>query len=87
MESIADLQKLAFLRDMKKKGESNRVCNVGLWRYRRHPNYFAEWMVWTALVVASIPSWLALSSVEPQPGIYGRGEGSPASSPSTSAAA
>lgn len=65
MESIADLQKLAFLRDMKKRGESNRVCNVGLWRYSRHPNYFAEWMVWNALVVASIPSWLALRSVEP----------------------
>ena len=65
MESIADLQKLAFLRDMKKQGERNQVCNVGLWRYSRHPNYFAEWMVWSALVVASIPSWLALRSVEP----------------------
>ena len=65
MESIADLQKLAFLRDMKKRRESNQVCNVGLWRYSRHPNYFAEWMVWNALVVASIPSWLALRSVEP----------------------
>ena len=65
MESIADLQKLAFLRDMKKRGESNQVCNVGLWRYSRHPNYFAEWMVWNALVVASVPSWLALRSVEP----------------------
>jgi steroid 5-alpha reductase family enzyme len=38
---------------------------VGLWRYSRHPNYFAEWMVWTALVIASIPSWLALRPVEP----------------------
>ena len=65
MESIADLQKLAFLRDMKKRGERNQVCNVGLWRYSRHPNYFAEWMVWNALVVASMPSWLALRSVEP----------------------
>jgi steroid 5-alpha reductase family enzyme len=65
MESIADLQKLAFLRDMQKQGERNQVCNVGLWRYSRHPNYFAEWMVWNALVVASIPSWLPLRSVEP----------------------
>ena len=65
LESIADLQKQAFLRRMKKQGKSNQVCNVGLWRYSRHPNYFAEWMVWTALVVASVPSWLALRSAEP----------------------
>lgn len=60
IESLADAQKLKFLRDMNKLGQKNRVCNVGLWRYSRHPNYFAEWLVWTALVIASIPSWLAL---------------------------
>lgn len=60
MESIADMQKLAFLRAMKKSGQKNKVCNVGLWKYSRHPNYFAEWMVWNGLVIAAIPSWLAL---------------------------
>lgn len=60
MESTADAQKLQFLKASKAAGERNRVCNVGLWRYSRHPNYFAEWMVWNALVVASIPSWLEL---------------------------
>lgn len=60
MESIADMQKLAFLRGMKKSGQKNKVCNVGLWKYSRHPNYFAEWMVWNGLVIAAIPSWLAL---------------------------
>ncbi|WP_339340093.1 DUF1295 domain-containing protein [uncultured Oceanicoccus sp.] len=29
--------------------------NVVLWRYNRHPNYFAEWMVWNGLVIATIP--------------------------------
>ena len=58
MESVADVQKLKFLRSMKKSGARNRVCNIGLWKYSRHPNYFAEWMVWNALVIASIPSWL-----------------------------
>ncbi len=64
MESVADMQKLAFLKAMKKAGEKNKVCNVGLWRYSRHPNYFAEWMVWNGLVIAAIPSWIALYSVE-----------------------
>jgi len=64
LESIADMQKLAFLKAMKKAGEKNRVCNVGLWKYSRHPNYFAEWMVWNGLVIASIPSWLALYEKE-----------------------
>ena len=60
MESVADAQKLKFLRAMKKSGAHNTVCNIGLWQYSRHPNYFAEWMVWNALVIASIPSWLKL---------------------------
>jgi steroid 5-alpha reductase family enzyme len=60
IETVADAQKLGFLKKMKKSGEKNKVCNVGLWRYSRHPNYFAEWLVWTAMVVAAIPSWLAL---------------------------
>ena len=64
METVADMQKLAFLQDMKKQGKQRQVCNVGLWRYCRHPNYFAEWMVWNGLVFAAIPSWLALQNTE-----------------------
>ena len=62
LESVADAQKLKFLRDMKKSGMHNTVCNIGLWKYSRHPNYFFEWMVWNALVIVSIPSWLQLYS-------------------------
>ncbi len=62
LESIADGQKLLFL----SKNKSG-VCNIGLWKYSRHPNYFAEWLVWTGLVIAAIPSWLALSSIETSP--------------------
>lgn len=64
IESVADMQKLKFLKDMKKAGEKNRVCNVGLWRFSRHPNYFAEWMVWNGLIIAAIPSLIALYEVE-----------------------
>jgi len=59
-ESIADAQKLTFLKEMKKQGLKNKVCNVGLWKYSRHPNYFSEWMVWNGLIIAAIPSWFAL---------------------------
>lgn len=59
LESLADAQKLKFI--MRNKGG---VCNVGLWKYSRHPNYFSEWLVWTALVIASVPSWLALQASE-----------------------
>ena len=59
LESTADLQKLKFM--AKNKGG---VCNIGLWRYSRHPNYFAEWLVWSGLVVATVPSWLALRATE-----------------------
>ena len=63
-ESIADVQKGRFLLGAKKRGERNRVCNIGLWRYTRHPNYFGEWMVWNGLVVMAIPSLRHVFAVE-----------------------
>jgi steroid 5-alpha reductase family enzyme len=65
MESVADMQKLNFLREMRKAGTPNQVCNVGLWAYSRHPNYFAEWMAWNALIIMAIPSWYYLLSSQP----------------------
>ena len=64
MESVADMQKLSFLKAAKTSGVTGSVCNVGLWRYSRHPNYFAEWVVWNALLIAAIPAWLALFGQE-----------------------
>ena len=61
-ESIADTQKLRFLKKMKKEGSNNQVCNVGLWKYSRHPNYFSEWMVWNGLIITSLPSLVVLES-------------------------
>ncbi|MBT6178753.1 MAG: DUF1295 domain-containing protein [Deltaproteobacteria bacterium] len=66
-ETVADLQKNQFLLDMKKSRQRNMVCNVGLWRYSRHPNYFGEWMVWNGLIIAAIPSWTALQETESLP--------------------
>lgn len=42
-EAISDAQMNAFKRNPANKG---RVCQVGLWRYSRHPNYFFEFVVW-----------------------------------------
>lgn len=64
LETVADGQKATFLKTMKKQGRRNQVCDVGLWQYTRHPNYFAEWLVWNALIIAAVPSWLALREQE-----------------------
>ena len=42
-EAIADAQMKRFKSDPANKG---KVCNAGLWRYSRHPNYFFESLVW-----------------------------------------
>ena len=63
-ETIADYQKLKFLKEMKRQNKQNIVCDVGLWKYTRHPNYFAEWMVWNGLIIASIPSYISLFDSE-----------------------
>lgn len=40
------------------------VCDVGLWGWSRHPNYFFEWLMWVALALLAIGSspwgWLAI---------------------------
>jgi steroid 5-alpha reductase family enzyme len=52
-EMIADAQLARFKRDPKSKG---RVCNIGLWRYSRHPNYFFEWLIWVSFAVVAFPA-------------------------------
>jgi len=63
-ETVADYQKLKFLNEMKRQNKKNMVCDIGLWKYTRHPNYFAEWMVWNGLIIASIPSYISLFALE-----------------------
>ena len=63
-EHTGDVQKMKFISKCKKDGIRNAVCDIGLWNYTRHPNYFGEWMVWTSLVITSIPSLMALLSTE-----------------------
>ena len=32
------------------------TCQVGLWRYSRHPNYFFEWLIWMAFALFALAS-------------------------------
>lgn len=59
-EALADAQLARFKRDPSNKG---KVCNVGLWHYSRHPNYFFEWLIWVSFLVFALGSpygWIAI---------------------------
>jgi steroid 5-alpha reductase family enzyme len=47
-ETLADLQLAKWKRDPNHVG---KVCEVGLWQYSRHPNYFFEWMTWVGFAI------------------------------------
>jgi steroid 5-alpha reductase family enzyme len=64
IEHLADVQKQKFLRKAFLENKKKQVCNVGLWKYSRHPNYFAEWMVWNCLIISSLPSLFYFYSIE-----------------------
>jgi steroid 5-alpha reductase family enzyme len=50
-EGLADAQLRGFARDPANTG---KVCDVGLWGWSRHPNYFFEWLGWTAYPVIAL---------------------------------
>jgi steroid 5-alpha reductase family enzyme len=59
-ESLADRQLQRFKANPVNRGA---VCEIGLWRYSRHPNYFFEWCVWVAYFVfacASPGGWVTI---------------------------
>ena len=59
-ETVADLQMQAFKRDPANKGQ---VCQRGLWRYSRHPNYFFEALIWWGFFLTALGSphgWITI---------------------------
>ena len=52
LEWLADRQKRQFASHAKRAA----TCQIGLWRYSRHPNYFFQWLGWVALAAAAAPS-------------------------------
>jgi steroid 5-alpha reductase family enzyme len=64
-ETVADMQLRAFQRDPQHRG---RICDVGLWRWSRHPNYFFEWLGWLAyplIAISGTYEWAWLSLLAP----------------------
>lgn len=59
-QGIADHQ----MRTFREKDENKNKCiDEGLWRYSRHPNYFAEITIWFGVFAASFPNLTWLSPV------------------------
>ena len=59
-EATADRQLARFKQEPAHRGQ---VCQDGLWRYSRHPNYFFEWVTWCGFALVSLGSpggWLGL---------------------------
>jgi steroid 5-alpha reductase family enzyme len=63
IEHVADEQLRAFRRT----AAPGSICDVGLWAYSRHPNYFGEILFWVGLwlfgVAAGAPWWTAAGVV------------------------
>jgi steroid 5-alpha reductase family enzyme len=63
-EALSDTQLARFRRTPEAKTE---VCEIGLWRYSRHPNYFFEWLFWCSwpLFSSAASPWNGLSLLAP----------------------
>lgn len=47
--TLADVQLKHFV-----AAHQGQVCDQGLWRYSRHPNYFFEWLVWVGFALTAL---------------------------------
>lgn len=59
-EAVADAQLKNFKANPANKG---KVCDVGLWHYSRHPNYFFQLMIWVSVFIFAVNSpygWLSI---------------------------
>ena len=50
-EAVADHQLQRY-----KASQQGGVCNIGLWQYSRHPNYFFEWLIWCGFCAFALRS-------------------------------
>jgi steroid 5-alpha reductase family enzyme len=64
-EALADYE----LRNFRRTAARRAICDAGLWRWSRHPNYFFEWLGWFAYPIIAVDmtgaypwGWLALGA-------------------------
>ena len=64
--SLSDRQLSRFASD---PANRNQVCDQGLWRYSRHPNYVCEWLGWVGVAIIAVDfsgvnavGWLAVAA-------------------------
>lgn len=67
LEIVADLTKDRFRANPENAG---KVCNVGVWAWSRHPNFFGEIMLWWGIWLIGYPiyataSWGLVSLISP----------------------
>mmetsp|Transcript_12649 Transcript_12649/g.18938 ORF Transcript_12649/g.18938 Transcript_12649/m.18938 type:complete len:321 (+) Transcript_12649:105-1067(+) len=62
VETVADMQKSNFKGD-EKNPNRKKWCDVGLWKFCRHPNYLGEMIVWWSIFAMSQPGpvWTIIS--------------------------
>ncbi len=62
LETISDEQLRSF-----RAGKPTGACDVGLWKYSRHPNYFGEILFWVGIwlfgVAGGAPGWMVAGPV------------------------
>lgn len=59
-EGVADHQLASFKRT---NHDPKAICDVGLWHYSRHPNYFFQSLLWWSLFLMALPApwgWTAI---------------------------
>ena len=62
-ETVADYQLSQFKAD---HAGQKKVCNRGVWKQSRHPNYFFDWLVWLGFAILSIGSpYAAIAWISP----------------------
>jgi len=54
IESLADAQKYMF--KQQQTSAAANFCNIGLWKYSQHPNWFGNLLLWTGILVMNLPA-------------------------------